>query len=477
MVKSGNVYRWTITERLGVAAMNFGGMIVLARLLNPSDFGLLAMVAVLTGIISNLSNCGLSDGLIHKQNPTADDYGTVFVFNTAAGLLFGGGAFLCAPAVARFFGHDELVFIMRVFGVCFFFQTMSFVQFTRLRKQLQMKKICIAMLTSQAAALTLGIVLALFGYGYKALVATQIVIAFFTFIAMTAVSRWWPALRWSNSSFRELFSYGIHLMVAFLCNMAGQNINTFVLGKAYPSAAAAGFYSQGAKVAHVPFFITEAAINQPFFVLASNETSREGQRNMILNMHSLMVTLNVAFALLLALIAVPAIEVLFGNRWLDSAPVLRIIAFTECVICMKAVYQTVMKLNGRTRFVRNINFIELALQCLLLALFYKQGLQAVTLTQLGAILPGLIIFIAAMAKIYNLSCLSVVKIFVKPAAAPALAFVPAWLTDLFLTRVDASAFLHCCCTGGVFIAAAAILTECFAPGTLKNRLASLVKSK
>lgn len=473
-MNSGNIYKWTIIERLGVAAMNFAGMIALARLLSPDDFGLLAMVAVLTAVIANLSNCGLSDGLIHKENPTEADYGTVFLFNTALGLFFGIAAIAGAGAVARFFGHEEMVFIMRVFGVCFFFQTMSFVQTTRLRKQLQMKKNCIAVLSAQAMALTLGLVLAVCGYGYKALVATQIVIAFFTFVTLTAVSRWWPRLCWSTRSFVQLFSYGIHLMIAFICNMAGQNINSFVLGKVFPSASAAGFYSQGAKVAHVPFFITEAAINQPFFVLASNEPSKQERMNMVLNMHSLMSTLNMSIALLLVLIAQPAIEVIFGNKWLESAPVLKILAFTECALCMKAVYQTVMKLHGQTRFVRNINFIELAVQIVLLVLFYKQGLLAVTATQLAALLPSLAIYTARTKRLFNLSGRQVATMLIKPLMVPATAFVLAAAFDYILYTLTSSPVLHCIATGCIYAGIIALLLEYTSPGTLRKMLRLVV---
>ena len=129
---------------MSLALINFGVNIVLARMLTTADYGLLSMITIFIAVASDLSSCGLSDGLIHKAHPDERDYSTVFVFNAAFGLFFGLLFFFTAPLTARFFGHEELVGIMRVLGVCFFFHTMSYVQETRLRKQLRTKAICIA---------------------------------------------------------------------------------------------------------------------------------------------------------------------------------------------------------------------------------------------------------------------------------------------------------------------------------------------
>ena len=82
------VYKWSAIDRVCNSVMTFAGNIILARILTPYDFGLLAMVAIFVAIAYNISGCGLSDGLIKKTNPTDKDYSTVFVFNLAFGLFF-----------------------------------------------------------------------------------------------------------------------------------------------------------------------------------------------------------------------------------------------------------------------------------------------------------------------------------------------------------------------------------------------------
>ena len=252
-------YLWSFADRISIAVINFGVNIALVRMLTEADFGLLAMIAIFIAIASDLSSCGLSDGLVHKARPTETDYSTVFVFNAGIGLIFGLIFFFSAPLVADFFGHDELTGIMRVLGVCFFFQTMSYVQETRLRKQLKMRTLFFARVGATVTVSVLGIFLAANGYGYKALICTQLLLSVFFFIYYTIGSRWFPRIRFSVRAFKEFFSYGIHLAMAYLATLTGKNINTFTLGRIYNTPAVSGVYYQGAKLANVPFSILETS--------------------------------------------------------------------------------------------------------------------------------------------------------------------------------------------------------------------------
>ena len=381
-MSNAKVYKWSLIERITVAVLNFGGNIALARMLTTADFGLLAMIAIFIAIASDLSSCGLTDGLIHKAHPTKEDYSTIFVFNTAFGLLFGLSFFFGAPLVAGFFGHEELKGIMRVLGICFFFQTMSFVQETKLRKELEMKKICFVKVGATITSLALGLTLAAVGFGYWALVCTQILLSVFIFLYYLAASRWFPKIAFCSKSFKELFSFGIHLVLAYIGTVIGKNINTFVLGKFY-APSTSGVYSQGAKLANVPFSVTENSINSPFFVVASNETDPETQRNLIRNMLSVIVGVNGLLLCFMLVIAAPGIAALYGEKWMGAVPVFRILALFEFLCCVKAYFQTVCKVHGRTVFIRNLSFAEVAFQLLLLSIFYPDGLIWVAWTQIG----------------------------------------------------------------------------------------------
>lgn len=447
-----NVYKWSFIERVSLAVLNFGGNIVLTRMLTADDFGLLAMVAVIIATASNLSSCGLSDGLIHKLKPTPLDYSTVFVFNSAVGLIFAIASTALAGPIARFFGHQELVWIMRMYGICFFFQTMSFVQETRLRKRLEMKKLCIARVAATVTALALGILLAALGCGYWALISTQIFLSFFMFVYIVALAQWFPRPAFSLQSFREFFGYGVHLMLTYVINVVGQNINTFILGRCYTSAQT-GLYYQGAKLANVPFSVTESSFNSPFFVVASNEADPECRRTKILDMMGIIVTLNASIALLLLLIATPAIAFLYGVSWIGAAPVMKVLAIFGCVMCVKYFFQTIFKIYGRTNLVRNMALCEFVVQMTLLAIFFRRGLVAVAMTQLGACIVSVAIYSVIASRTMRLTARELRRSMLTPLLLPVPALLAGAAVSLGLHYVcTPAAIVDCLVISAVYLA-------------------------
>lgn len=376
------VYKWSLIDRVGNTVITFAGNIILARLLTPADFGLLAMVGIFTALAYNISSCGMSDGLIRKLQPTAEDYSTVFVFNTALGVLFGMLFIALAKPLAAFFGQPALVDIMWVIGICFVCQTMYFVQETRLRKQLEMKKIAIVKISATLCAVGAGIWLALAGASYWGLVMSRIVVSVFILIFYIIVSRWFPKIRFNKESFKEMFGFGINLMLAYVCTQLGRNINSFVLGKYSP--ALSGIYSQAQKMEEVPYGITETSLTSPFFAVVSNEAETGRRRMLTADMLQFVVMVNVSLGLLLLLLSAPGFNLLFGEKWDEAIPVFRLLLLFGTVVSLRQFFVTVMKTHGLTRQIRNLTVGETVLQLLLLALAFRHGVMMIALTQVGA---------------------------------------------------------------------------------------------
>lgn len=447
-MKQGNVYKWSFIDRISLALINFGVNIVLARMLTTADYGLLAMIAIFVAVASDLSSCGLSDGLVHKLRPTERDYSTVFVFNAGFGLLFGSLFFFTAPLTAEFFGHDELIGIMRVLGVCFFFQTMSYVQETRLRKQLRMKAICIVRVSATVTVSVMAILAAVNGYGYKALICTQLLLSFFLFLYYNIASRWFPKIDFSVKSFKEFFSYGVHLMLAYLASVIGRNINTFVLGRFYPSPSASGIYYQGAKLAAVPFGVTESSLNSPFFVVASNEEDEATRRTLIMNMMRTIIGVNGILMMFLCVIAGPCIELLYGDEWIGAVPIFRILAVAEFLICTRAFFQTICKVHARTVFVRNMGFAEVALQLLFLLIFYRFGILWIAWTQVLGVAFAAAVYVFYCRKMLQISCLGLLSFFIRTLSLPAVSCMAALIAALCVQ--GAAPFVQCAAISVVF---------------------------
>lgn len=376
------VYKWTSIDRLCNTALTAVGNIALARLLSPTEFGLLAMVQIFWALAFNFSNWGMCDGLIQKLHPTDEDYSTVFTFNTISGLLISLILIGLAKPVAWIYNQPALESIMWAIGICFFFQALCIVQETRLRKELNMKKIAIVHISSSFCAISLGITLAVLGYGYWGLVSCRIFLSVFIFFFYLIATRWIPKLRFFKKSFKEMFHYGINLMFSYLATQLSLNINAMVLGKI--QGGLAGIYSQGQKLVDVPYRIIDSIFNWPFFAVLSNESDPLRRKGLCREMLSTISLISIGGGMLLGLMASPLFKVLFGAKWDPAIPIFRILVCYGILYTFKYYVQTILKSNDRTALVRNFTVLEVILQLGALVLVFRRGIEWIAWTQVGA---------------------------------------------------------------------------------------------
>lgn len=414
------VYKWSAIDRVCNSVMTFVGNVILARILSPYDFGLLAMTAIFVAIAYNVSGCGLSDGLIKKANPTNRDYSTVFVFNLVFGLAFCVVFIFLAQPIADFFGYKELEQIMWAIGICFVFSAMTFTQETKMRKELDMKRMAVVRLSATASSLILGIYLALAGYGFWALVSTRIFLSIFLFIYYVILSRWMPKIAFYSDSFKEMFGYGVHLMLSYVFTQIGRNVNSFVLGRYSPVAA--GVFSQAQKLQEVPYSIIESVFNWPFFAVLSNEQDAQKRRKLAQDMFQNILWIGVVIGALLVLLASPGIRVLYGEKWIEAIPIFRLLILYGIFTSMKYFFQTILKTYGNTRTIKNLTFIEIVLQLVLLAIAFRFGIYWITISQIVALGIIMLFYLRWYMKIEEMSLMQIITSIVNTTVVPLIVF-------------------------------------------------------
>lgn len=424
MSQSG-VYKWSTIDRIGNSVITFGGNIVLARLLDPSDFGLLAMVAIFTALAGNISSCGMADGLIHDREVTDRDYSTVFVYNGAMGLFFAIAFIILSGPIASFFGHPQLEDIMWAIGICFFFQMLCLTQETKLRKELEMKKMAFVHLAATATSVGVGIALALNGLSYWGLVSTRVFLSFFQFVYFIIVTKWIPRIAFYTDSFKNYFSYGVHLMIAYMCTQFSRNINASVLGKFQADPSSAGLYSQAQKLEEVPFMLSESILNWPFFAVVSKEGNSQSRRKLIEDMHSMILFINIGLMCMLIAVAAPGFHLLYGPKWDAAVPIFRILVLYGGLTSIKYFYQTVLKVHSKTKLIRNLTLIEVVLQLGLLLLVYfvfHCNFLLIALTQVVAVIAVGIVYVWQYRRLVGLSFVQLLSTFKVPVFMMVVAY-------------------------------------------------------
>ena len=205
---------WSSIERFSTQGVSFVVQLILARLLTPSDYGIIGMLAIFMQLAQVIIDSGFANALIRKQNCTQRDYSTVFFYNLILSLGIYAILFISAPLVAKFFQTPTLISVMRWLTITLLFNALSIIPKSILVKIINFKKQTYISLLSALFSGILGIIFAILGKGVWALVIQQISLSICTFILYTIFVRWKLNFVFDKQIFKELFSFGSKLLLS-----------------------------------------------------------------------------------------------------------------------------------------------------------------------------------------------------------------------------------------------------------------------
>lgn len=322
--------------------------IFLARLLSPSDYGLVGMLAVFTAIASALQESGFTSALANMEKPSDNDYNSVFWFSTFISCISYTILFFSAPLIANFFHQVELISLSRFLFVSLIFSALGTAHTAYLFKNMIVRETTILRILSLIFSGIIGIILAFKGYAYWSLAWQQ-----FLFIAIMSIGRffitpWHPSLKIDLSPIKRMFSFSYKILLTTIINSLSQNLLTFIFGRFY-SAKAVGNFSQAFKwdtMASTFVSGTIAMVAQPILVEVNND--RERQIKIFRKM--LRFTAFLAFPAMfgLAMVANEFIVLLISEKWVDSIPLLRILCISGAFVPFYIMYQNLIVSRGKS---------------------------------------------------------------------------------------------------------------------------------
>ena len=235
---------WRFLERCGAQGVTFLVSIVLARLLDPSVYGTVALVTVFTAILQVFVDSGMGNALIQKKDADDLDFSSVFYFNLSACILLYVGMFFAAPLIASFYNMPDLTPVIRVSSLTLIISGVKNIQQAYVSSHLLFKKFFFATLGGTIGAAVIGIWMAWKGYGVWALVAQHLFNATLDTIILWVTVKWRPKRVFSLERLKGLFSYGWKLLVSALLDTGYNNLRSLIIGKLYTSADLA-FFNRG----------------------------------------------------------------------------------------------------------------------------------------------------------------------------------------------------------------------------------------
>lgn len=341
---------WTAIERFSNLGINLIVQLLLARMLAPADFGVIAMLTVFIGISQAVSECGVTNALIRKKNCTQNDYSTAFYLNVGISLLLYFIIFIVSPYISEFYSMPIVEKLLKVYSFVFILEALRIVQYSKLCKNLNFKSIGIISSISVFMSGLIGVGMAWKGFGAWALVTQILSAALFYLIFIQCKVRWYPSFCFDRQSFKYLWNFGSKMLLTGIISRVYSNIYNLVIGKAF-SPAILGVFNNGQKYAQFyPNLIDSIFVKNSLPILSEFQDNNERLENLYRKFIQLVCFLTFPICFIVFALAKPIIILLFTEKWIDAVPYLQIFAITALLIPANSINLNMLQVKGRTDY-------------------------------------------------------------------------------------------------------------------------------
>lgn len=312
---------------MGIQGTQFVVSIILARLLAPEDFGLIALVMAVIAIANVFVQSGLGTALIQKKDADDTDFSSVFYASLAlAGVVY-AIIFFAAPFIADFYEKPALVTIIRILTLTLFVGVFNSIQYAFVARNMMFKKFFFRSIGSMIPSSIIGITMAFTGFGVWALVAQQLSNSILAVAIMWVVVPWRPKLLFSLERLSKLFSFGWKLLLSSILDTVYSQLQSFIIGKMF-SPASLAFYDRGS---HFPYIIINNVNNSIQAVMLPSLSAYQDDRPQIKKMMRRAIVTS-SFLIIpmmagLGAMAEPVVQILLGDKWLPCVPFVQIFCF------------------------------------------------------------------------------------------------------------------------------------------------------
>lgn len=349
---------WSGIEKVGTYVVNFAIQIVLARLLCPEDYAVVAMLAIFFSISQAFIDSGFTTTLIQKQDCTQRDYSSVFFFNILIGAIVYLLFFFTSPFIEQFYRFEGLAMVTKVYSLNLFIHSFTMVHRAILTKKLLFKTVAITTFSSSLISAVPAIIMAYMGMGYWALVAQSLMSAVVTSIMIVYQTKWCPSWLFSMSSLKKLAPFGLRMLVVYLFHAVYNNIYTLLIGKRFLPVDL-GYYDRGKSLSSMgPVGFSDFYTRALYPIqakLQDNAKALESSYNKSFLVMCLVITPLSSF---MFFFSEDVIYTLLGAKWLDCSFILRVLCLGYMLYPLQALNMNMLKVKGRGDYMLNSEVIK-----------------------------------------------------------------------------------------------------------------------
>lgn len=399
---------WKLLEQVGSKLVAFVLSVILARLLFPEDYGVIALTSIFITLCDVFVSYGFATSLIQKKDTDELDYSSVFYTSMAIALVLYAILFFSAPYIAEWFDTPILSSVLRVLGLRVPIGAFGSVQQAYATKNYMFKKFFIATMAGSVLSGVIGIVMAYNGFGVWALVAHDLIGIIINKITLYFATKWRPRLCYSWTRTKSLFNYGWKILAVSLFETACSEVNSLTIGKKYSSEDLA-YTSKGGSL---PKMIGQFSVNPIRFVLMPVLSAKQGDGNMKHTISScISACCYLVFPLMcgLAIIAPTLVPVLYTEKWNGCIIFMQLMCIYYAVEPLIAINTILIQASGKSSLYLIIGIVARTFGLIGLLLVINYGVFWIVFVQVVTILFHYVIVSLPNKKLYGYSAFMQLK--------------------------------------------------------------------
>lgn len=455
---------WSAIERFSVQILKFVLTIILARLVTPNEYGLIAMLTIFLQLGQTFIDSGFSSALIQKNNRSEVDFSTCFYFNFIFSCLIYAILYIAAPFIGQFYNEPILSTVIKYSGINLIISSLCLVQRTKLTIALNFKKQTKITLLATLLSGCIGVILAYLKYGVWALVMESIFNNLFICILLWSTNKWKPLLTFSIKSFKQLFNFGSKLLGAAVLNTLYINMYSLVIGKFY-TATDVGYYNRAYSFSQFTSYnITGIITRATYPIQCKLQNNSEQLHASLIKYLRLSGFIIFPATLLLASISRPLISVILTNKWIEVANLLPILCISYLLFPLCTMNNLILYVKNRTDYALKSEIIKKCIAVIILISTLPLGIKILCW---GFLLYNLCDYFITMIFVrrvlqtnFSYQTKIMFPIFIN-------AFIPYVLVSLFIKYVQLSSTLSLCIGSCLYMISYIIILFILRPKELK----------
>lgn len=349
---------WQFAERCGAQLVSFIVSIVLARLLLPEDYGLVALMLIFINVLQVFVDSGLGNALIQKKDADELDFSTVFYVNIVLSLVLYILVYCCSPFIASYFENVQLCKVLRCLGLAIVIAGIKNIQHAYVAKNMLFKKFFFATLGGTLISAVIGIFMAVNDFGIWALVMQYISNLAIDTIILWCTVKWRPCRKFSFRRLSGLLSYGWKLLISRLIDTVYNNVWQLVIGKSYSTIDLA-YFNRGQQFPQVMATNINSSIDSVLFPVMSYEQKNKMNIKRI-TQQSIETSSYIMWPMMIGLIVIaePLVRLILTEQWIECVPFMRIFCINYALYPIHTANLNAIKAMGRSDYYLILEIIK-----------------------------------------------------------------------------------------------------------------------